>query len=360
MNRYFPLILFVLVVSGAIAQDNTQPQLQPRPAEPSASAPTNPGKQIFLDVQVTDKYGAQVRGLQKQDFTLLDDKQPHEILSFQAVDVATAAPTDPPLEVVLVIDAINAGFNAVANERDQVKKFLLQNGGKLPVPMSMMVFSDKGMEIQKNSTRDGNALATQFEEYETGLRTINRSMGLYGAEERFEKSLQAIHSLAAYESARPGRKLMIWVSPGWPLLSTPSIHLSDKDQAHFFNMIVAASAELRQARVTIYAIDPLGLADFVRSKYYEAFVKGVKSSSHALPGNLGLQVLAVQTGGLVINSTNDLTSALARCGTDASSFYVLSFIPSRADQANEYHSIKITIDKAGLTARTRTGYYNQP
>jgi VWFA-related protein len=360
MNRYFPFIFSVLVVSVAIAQDNSQPQLQPRLAEPNAPASANVAKQIFLDVDVTDKYGDPVRGLQKQDFTLLDDKQLHEILSFQAVDVAAAATTDSPVEVVLIIDAINAGFNAVANERDQVKKFLLQNGGKLPVPTSMMVFSDKGMEIQKTSTRDGNALATQFEAYETGLRTISHSMGLYGAEERFEKSLQTIHTLAAYESGRPGRKVMIWISPGWPLLSTPSIHLSDKDQEHFFNMIVAASAELRQARITLYAIDPLGLADFVRSKYYEDFVKGVKSSSHALPGNLGLQVLAVQTGGLVINSTNDLTTALAHCAANATSFYVLSFTPKRADQANEYHSLKVTIDKAGLTARTRTGYYNQP
>ncbi len=353
------LVIALLAVSlpAASAQDSS-PNLQPRPAEPSAPAGVNPVKQIFLDVDVTDKYGAPVRGLEKQDFTLLDDKQPHEILSFQAVDSVASA--DPGVEVVLVIDAINAGFNTVANERDQVKKFLLQNGGKLPVPTSMMVFSDKGMEIQKTSTRDGNTLATQFEEYETGLRTINRSMGLYGAEERFQKSLQTIHSLAAYESPRSGRKLMIWISPGWPLLSTPSIHLSDKDQEHFFNMIVTASDELRQARVTLYAIDPLGLNDFVRSKYYEDFVKGVKSLSHALPGNLGLQVLAVQSGGLVINSTNDLTAALAQCAADATSFYVLSFTPKRADQANEYHSLKVTVDKAGQSARTRTGYYNQP
>jgi hypothetical protein len=37
-------------------------------------------------VQVTDKSGAPIRGLQKKDFTLLDDKQPQNILSFHAVD----------------------------------------------------------------------------------------------------------------------------------------------------------------------------------------------------------------------------------------------------------------------------------
>jgi len=359
MNRRTLLLLILLSVALAAssAKDNGVPQLQPRPAEPATTAPS-PVKQIFLDVQVTDKYGTQVRGLQKQDFTLLDDKEPHDILSFEAVD--TSASGDPGIEVVLVIDAINAGFNAVANERDQVKKFLLQNGGKLPVPMSLMVFSDKGVEAQKDSTRDGNALATQYEQYQTGLRTINRSQGFYGAEERFDKSLKTIHSLTAYEATRPGRKLVIWISPGWPLLSTPRLHLSNKDQEHFFAMIVAASAELRQARVTLYVVDPLGLADFRTARYFEEFVKGVKSPGYALPGDLGLQVLAVQTGGLVLDTTNDLTTSMATCAADATSYYVLSFTPKRADQANEYHSVKINLDKAGLTARTRTGYYNQP
>jgi VWFA-related protein len=73
-----------------------------------------------------------------------------------------------------------------------------------------------------------------------------------------------------------------------------------------------------------------------------------------------LQVLAVQTGGLVLDTTNDLTTSMATCAADATSYYVLSFTPKRADQANEYHSVKINLDKAGLTARTRTGYYNQP
>jgi len=361
MNRplFLILISLVLLLSAASAQDTTPPQLQPRPADPSSPAPVNPAKQIFLDVQVTDKYGAQVRGLQKQDFTLLDDKQPHDILSFQAVDESAAA-GDPPVEVVLVVDAINASFNAVANERDQVKKFLLQDGGKLPVPMSLMVFSDKGMEIQKDSTRDGNALATEYEGYETGLRISNRSQGFYGAEERFDKSLKTIHSLALYEQTRPGRKLMIWISPGWPLLSGPHVELSKKQEDQFFNLIVTASTELRQARVTLYAVDPLGLSDFTRARYYEQFLKGVTSPSRTLPGNLGLEVLTVQTGGLVLNTTNDLTAAIANCAADATSFYVLSFTPNRADQANEYHSLKITVDKPALTARTRTGYYNQP
>jgi hypothetical protein len=77
-------------------------------------------------------------------------------------------------------------------------------------------------------------------------------------------------------------------------------------------------------------------------------------------GDLGLQVLVVQSGGSVFNSSNDLTAAIADCVADADAFYVVSFNAARPDKADEYHSLKVTVDKPGIAARTRTGYYAQP
>ena len=360
MGRFSRLFLACLLsVSSASGQNTPQPQLQPRPAEP-AKAPASSGadREITIEVQVTDKSGTPVRGLQKQDFTVLDDKRPQNIVSFHAVDRGAASIADP-VEVVLVVDAVNASFQAIARDRDQVRKFLLRNGGKLAEPVSLVFFSDSGTDIQNGSSRDGNALATLLDQKEIGLKSITRSQGFWGATERLDLSLKAISSLAAYEEKRSGRKLMIWISPGWPALSGPGIQFSNKDLQQFFSSIVADSTGLRQSHVTIYSVDPLGLSDFVRSKYYEDFLKGVTSPSRTLPGNLGLQVLAVQTGGRVFASTNDLTAAIADCAADADAFYVLSFEAARADQANEYHALAVTVDKPGIKARTRTGYYAQ-
>jgi VWFA-related protein len=351
------LLALLLPLAAASGQNTPPPELQPRTAEPAkVAAPGGADRQITIDVQVTDKSGAPVRGLQKQDFTLLDDKRPQDIVSFHAVDAAAASTTDP-VEIVLVIDAVNASVQAVANERDQVRRFLLRNSGNLPEPVSLVIFSDAGTDVESGSSRDGNALATLLDQKETGLRSITRSQGYWGAAERFNMSLKAISSLGAYEGPRPGRKLMIWISPGWPLLSGPRTQLSDKDERQFFHSIVTASTGLRQGRVTIYSVDPFGLSDFVRSKYYEEFLKGVTSPSRTLPGNLGLQVLAVQSGGLVFTSTNDITTAIADCAADADAFYVLSFEAARADRADEYHAVQVTVNKPGIKARTRTGYY---
>ena len=362
MSRFSRLFLCLLLLplSAASGQNSSQPQLQTRTG-PSVP-PGSPDRRITLEVQVRDKSGAAVRGLQKQDFTLLDDKQPKDIVSFKAVESGADPDGDPPVEMILVVDAVNMGHQTISVEQAELKKFLLRNGGKLPVPMSLVVFTDTETKMQNSFSRDGNALAAQYDQIETGLRYNTRSSGFYGAEERFNLSLKTLTSIMRFEGTRPGRKLVIWFSAGWPLLSGPRVDLSSKQEEQFFDKVVAMSDGLRQARITLYSIDPLGMSDAgsTRTFYYKEFLKGVPFPKRVRPGNLGLQVLATQSGGLVLNSTNDLASAIADCVSDADAFYVLSFDGARADHANEFHALELTVDKPGLTARTRMGYYAQP
>ena len=82
---------------------------------------------MTLDVVVADKSGKPVAGLEQRDFTLLDNKQPQKIVSFQAVDGGTA--TADPVEVVLLVDSVNTEFTNVAIERKEIEKFLLRKCG---------------------------------------------------------------------------------------------------------------------------------------------------------------------------------------------------------------------------------------
>jgi VWFA-related protein len=317
-------------------------------------------QRISLDVVVTDKKGMPVAGLEQQDFTLLDNKKPSKIVSFQTVPGAAGTDT-PPIEVILLIDRVNIDFTRAAGERQLVDKFLRQGNGQLPYPISMMSFSDSGTSME-NPSSDGNALADNFDKTDSALRTVTRSQGVYGAIDRFQMSLNALNSVAAYEAKKPGRKVLIWVSPGWPLLSGPRTELTKKEQENLFAGIVSASTALRQARVSVYSIDPLGVADAggLGISYYKEFVKGVSSPKQVQPGDLALQVFATQTGGLVLNSSNDIGAQIAVCFRDLKTYYILSFDSPPADGPNEYHALEVKIGKPGLAARTRTGYYAQP
>ena len=64
--------------------------------------------------------------------------------------------------------------------------------------------------------------------------------------------------------------------------------------------------------------------------------------------------------GYVVGPDNDIAAQIESCVQDARAFYTLSFDPPKADRANEYHDLKVTVDQPGLTARSSTGYYNQP
>jgi VWFA-related protein len=342
--RGFKGFLFIVAVS-IFAQQNTIPHADRR---------------ITLHVVVTDKAGMAQSGLRQGDFSLVDNKLPQQIVSFEAIE-GSATPA-PPVEIILVVDRVNSSFAAAANERQQTEKFLRQNGGQLQWPTSIAFVSDSGTTMQ-SATKDGNALVAALEQSDNALRTTSRrSQGFYGAGDQFELSLKALNGVTDYAAKIPGRKLLIWLSPGWPLLSGPRVELSSKNQQELFRSIVAVSTELRQAGITLYSIDPLGLADAagLGVTYYQEFLKGVSKPSQVQAGDLALQVLAVQSGGKALNSSNDLVRQIETCIADTNAWYTLSFDSPPADGPDEYHKLEVKVDKRELTARTSAGYYAQP
>src|SRR5579871_2206197 len=134
--------------------------------QPGSAADAN-DRHLTLDVVVSDRLGKGVPGLQAQDFIVLDNKKPQKILSFQAPGAHTE-----PTEIILVVDEVNTSFTNVTYERDEIKKFLLRNGGKLAHPVTLAFFSDNGTQILNDSSRDGNSLLATFDQHETALRTI--------------------------------------------------------------------------------------------------------------------------------------------------------------------------------------------
>src|SRR5271156_6872 len=154
---------------------------------------------------------------------------------------------------------------------------------------------------------------------------------------------------------------MVWVSPGWRLLSDPNMQLDARQEEQIFANIVSLSTRLLQARVTLYSVDPLGTAEpLSRVSYYKDFLKGVSKPSQVAVGDLGLPVLATQSGGLTFNFNNDIASVLQQCISDSAPYYKISFDSAPSVKPNEYHHLEIKLAKPGLTARARQGYYAQP
>lgn len=311
---------------------------------------------VHLNIEVQTKSAEPVSGLSQQDFKVLDNGAPQKVASFKEVSSG-----QEQVEVILMIDAVNANFDTAAYARDQVRKFVGSNGGKLGQPTTIAVLTDKGVQAAKGFSTDGNVLLAELNQNTSGLRQINRSAGFWGASERLEICLKAMHQLSQAGRELPGRKIVLWISPGWPLLSGPQMDLSDNQERQIFADVVSVSTQLREANMTIYNINPLGAEqNLARADYYQGFTKGVSKPSQVNIGDLSLQVLALQSGGLAVQGSTDVAGSLARCLKDVQTWYEITFPAAVPEKPNEYHHIEVKVDKPGVIARTRDGYYAQP
>ncbi len=312
---------------------------------------------VGLSVVVTpSNHTQQIAGLQQSSFTVLDNGAPRPIQSFRAV----TAQADP-VKVLLVVDAVNVPYVRVAYERDEIARFLKAKDGQLAQPTAVAILTDTGTQVEPSFSTNGIAINQALEQQTIGLRDLRRSSGFYGAEERLDISLKALSGLVARAQTQPGRKFIIWVSPGWPLLSGPDIQLSGKEQQNLFNQVIAFSDALRKAKTTLYVVNPLGPgADPGREFYYKDFVKGVTKPSQTAPADLGLQVLAEQSGGKVLLGSNDISAMLSQCVADATARYEITFEPAPSDAPVEFHKIEVNVADTNLKARTLTGYYTHP
>ncbi|HEX4581456.1 MAG TPA: VWA domain-containing protein [Acidobacteriaceae bacterium] len=317
---------------------------------------------IKLDVVVTDDAGRPVAGLEEKDFTLLDNEKPRPILSFHGVDgTVGAGRREPPVEVVLLVDVANTDLRVVGNERYQIESFLRRDGGRLAQPTSLMVFDDRGVKGLPQPTKDGNRLADELNKAES---TTTHSILLTTQTEpiRMTLSLNALQRIIEAENQKAGRKILIWIGDGWPMLENSYYLFTERDHRPWFDGVVTSSGDLREARVTLYSIYPTDPAttDEPHVQHYRSFLKGVPSVHQVRPGNLALPVLAIHSGGRALDAPGNLGDQIASCIAEAKFYYTLTFDPATAKHVDEYHELAVRVDQPRLKARTSAGYYGEP
>src|SRR5258708_33622268 len=80
----------------------------------------------------------------------------------------------------------------------------------------------------------------------------------------------------------------------------------------------------------------------------------------------GLNYLAQETGGLFIHDTNDISGGIRTILDDQRGYYLIGYTPDDATfqrlkgQDRKYHKIRVRLKTAGLSVRSRTGFYGVP
>jgi hypothetical protein len=126
-----------------------------------------------------------------------------------------------------------------------------------------------------------------------------------------------------------------------------------------FDEATELSTRLREARITLNNINVWPNPD--QSFNYHDYLEAPRSQKDMQPAKMALPVIATHTGGLVLDSSgDDLDRNIDRCVEEERSFYTLTSNPPHTYQMDEYHDLRVHVDRPALRVHAPTGYYNEP
>ncbi len=359
MGALYRLCVSVLVYIPvcAIAQLG-QPQFAIPQFPPRATFDARQGI-IKLDVVVTGKTGAPVTGLAEQDFTLLDNNQAQQPVNFAAFDNIKSFP-DPSERLVFVLDQLHIDPAHLSAAERAIKEFLLKNDGHLEQPTSIYRLSQKGLYASEHPTMNGPDLVKEIESGQEprAVRSVSdapQGSSCAAVVERNMSSPDVLGAIVIEQRRLPGRKVMIWIGPGWGS-SAPACGAGLFMQEPY-DWVTEFSTRMREARIALYVLNQWDIAGTLPFNY--SHYAGGASPRDFQPAHLALQVLAVNSGGQVSQDAK-IEKAIERFAGYAGVFYTITFDPPRAAGVDEYHSLKIEVAQPGATASTSTGYYDEP
>ncbi len=377
------LIAFALTTQIVAAQT---PTLKTRTRE-EREREYQASRRMTLNVQVTDSAGKPVTDLDPHDFTVLDNLQPRKLAAFHPID---GEAMNDATQIVILLDAVNSTAPALEAEKAGIFKFLAKSRGPLPYPTSFVLWANGHLKATA-ATTDRNAIGRAFVSITKKLSSnacspvdSSRPQAVEGSrpgapgdsgigaraaavvhclEVHFKDSVAALDGIAQQQLAAGGRTILIWVGPGWPLLSDVEFQqLTPAARKTYFGETVSVLHDLEAAQITLDAVstrDPAREVEISRVNLH-APAAGTTSPENAAPGSLALQVLAHQSGGRVMENSNDLSADLGKLLDDADWYYALSFTPPPPQNGVELRPIEVKVDRPGVTVRTATAYYLQP
>ena len=318
MQRGLVCVLLSCLGLAVCEQPKNTAETTIRP-EPSASARgsadrTSPKIRVNTDlvvipVTVTDGKGRVVNGLQKEHFTLYEDKVEQAITHFAAEDA--------PVAIGLVFDTSDSMAPKLSKAREAVAA-LLRNAN--PEDEFFLVQFNHHPQLVVSMTKNSEEIQNRVVLVQTGGSTA---------------LLDAVTlALKEMRNAHYTRKAIIVISDG-------------EDNASHCSPLELHEA-VRKADVLIYAI---GIID------------SYSSASSQTRGSALLNEISRQTGGCLfeVSTLKQLPNIAGKIGAWLRNQYVLGYTPNNLENAGEYHRVQIKLTKPKgfprLHAFWRLGYY---
>jgi VWFA-related protein len=426
-------VIVVLISIGSSAQEIGQQGgdvFVPAPGPPPVTMPTvDPNSHhaddegtlrfksetvlVQVPAVVTDKSGAHVHSLSKDDFKILENGKQQRITAFEEITTSTAraatsqtAPgtfsnlmldeQQPRAVTLIALDTINTPFLDQAYGRKELIKYLadhLESGQVLGLvvvgskgvkvlsgldsdPASliaalkkasgevspMQAFGAEGQVVGSGDhpsqitggTRPGEDPAEKLRQFIVNADALE---GAYQQSRAIEDTMKAFLAIAWSLSGVPGRKSLIWATGGFPFpLDSPSSVPGGSESLLYERAMEA----LKNAQVSVYPVDVRGLVSSGGDITY-----GADGSANNVVGRSGLQsstidtlkTFAEMTGGRAFYNSNDLASGFKRAADDSSTYYLLGYYMNTRNSKPGWRKLQVEVQRKDFEVRARTGYF---
>jgi VWFA-related protein len=368
---------------------------------------------VTIDALVHGKDGQPIRNLTANDFRLFEDGKEQRIEFFSVVSAdggpvsARVAPQPmtpgtftnrpggsiPTTATVVLFDRLNTRFEDQVPARNQIVKFLenLRTNDRI----ALYVLESNEVRVLHDFSHDAASLIATIKRYRAGtsieqavtdtpvpelapsgatavdadmqawLLETTRMIDAEFTRRRVQITLSAIEMIAHHLSGIPGRKNLVWVSSGFPLI------IADRfGPQTMSNEVSRAVQAVNSSHLSIYPIDARGLVAPYSgpgaTATYQAIGRGGAPpppppvSTVIQPNIDAMTELAARTGGRAFFDTNDIGRAIERAIDDASVTYLLGYAPANDNWNGKFRKLRVTVRAPDAEVRHRTGYLAIP
>jgi Ca-activated chloride channel family protein len=258
---------------------------------------------VSVFATVTDAQNRLVPDLTQDEFQVLDNDKPQELLVFRS--------ETQPITVVVMLDTSASMTGSIALLKAAAEQFIMR---LLPEDKGAVgAFNDK-IELSAGFTSDRDHLVTEVRDLDFGNGT-----------RLYDGIAEGLNQLQGVE----GRRVILVFTDG--------------DDTSSRTGRGAVLDRARAEEVMIYAIG-------LQSEYFDG-ARMVRSKPDS-----GLRRLADETGGgyFELKQTSDLGPTFSRVAQELHSQYVLGFQPQQLD--GKVHKLLVKLKQPGMTARARRSY----